>query len=83
MSESRDTFKYVLKNGHKIVYIGTSRNPDRRENEHKNDKKFTHMVIVGNRTTSSGAKKWEENRLKTYRKNHSGKNPKFNRSNSG
>lgn len=81
--DSRDTYKYVLKNGREIVYVGVSSNPPQRLEQHRQTKTFTHMIIVGRRTTRSAAETWERNRLATYRKNHGGNNPKFNSTNHG
>lgn len=80
---NRDTFKYVLKNYGEVVYVGITNDPDRRLEEHRSNKLFTSMVLVGNRTTLAAAKKWELERLATYRRNHGGRNPKYNQTNHG
>lgn len=76
---NRDTFKYELKRGREVVYVGITNNPDRRLDEHSKSKEFTHMNIVGNRTTRDGAQRWEQDRIKTYQKSHGGKGPRFNK----
>lgn len=43
----RDTYKYELTQGNKVVYVGITNNPERREAEHRQDKDFTTMRIVG------------------------------------
>ena len=44
----KDTYKYELHDGHKTVYVGTTKNPERREAEHRADgKDFTNMTIIG------------------------------------
>ena len=75
----RDTVTYELKQGRKVVYVGTTNNPERREAEHKSaGKKFTKMTLTSRKMTEAGAKKKESTRLETYRKNQ-GKNPKYNK----
>ena len=76
----RDHWRYELKNGHKIVYFGITDDPERRETEHKSERKrFKRMNIVGPAVTQETAEQWEEKRLETYRRNHNGKNPKYNK----
>lgn len=80
----RDTYNYNLKVGRKIVYKGTTNDPDRREDEHADSgKKFTHMQIVGRAKTPNGADKEETRQLKNYRGNNEGKNPKYNKKKNG
>ncbi len=75
----RDTVTYELKEGHKVVYRGTTNDPERREQEHKDaGKKFTGLNVTSRKMTEDGAKKKEAETLGTYRKNHCGKNPKYN-----
>ena len=64
----KDTYKYELHDGHKTVYVGTTKNPERREAEHRADgKDFTNMTIIGRPSTAEGAGKWEEDRIDTYK----------------
>lgn len=80
----RDTYNYNLKVGRKIVYKGTTNDPDRRLDEHaEGGKKFTHMQVVGRAKTTKGADKEETRQLKTYRSNNNGKNPKYNKKKNG
>lgn len=84
MTKKRDTVTYDLKNGPKIVYRGTTNDPERRESEHKADgKKFTKMVITSRKMTEDGAKQKESEALEIYRRNHGGKNPKYNKDTDG
>ena len=84
MATKRDTYRYRLKDGNKIVYIGTTNDPERRAREHIQQKhKFKTFEVVGPRVTEDSAKKWEDERLKTYRSGHKVKNPKYNKSDSG
>ena len=79
----RDTYKYELKDGKKVLSVGITNDPERREQEHKQNKEFGHMNIVGNRTTKEAAGSWEEKRIETYIKNHKGKTPPLNKNKSG
>ena len=60
MSKPRNMYKYYFKIGHKIVHGGITRDPDRREQEHKQKLPKGHIFKVGHRTTEDGARKWEE-----------------------
>lgn len=80
---SKDTNKYVLKQGNAIVYVGITDNPERREAEHRQDKNFDKMELVGRKSTRDGAERWEADRIETYMRNHAGKTPKYNQNTSG
>ena len=83
MPKKQDTVTYELKQGNKVVYVGTTNDPERREQEHSEDgKKFGHMNITSRRMTEEGAKKKETERIETYRKNQ-GENPKYNKDSDG
>ena len=80
----KDPYKYELHDGHKTVYVGTTINPERREEEHRaSGKEFTKMTIIGRPSTAEGAGKWEEERIDTYKRNHGGERPKYNQNDSG
>lgn len=79
----RNTEKYELKNGKKVVYVGVSKDAVERAKQHMNDKDFTHVKKVGRKTTREAAQKWERERLATYRKNHNGENPIYNKTDHG
>ncbi len=79
----RDTYKYELKQGNKVVYVGITNDPARREMEHRQDKNFDKMRIVGSASTLDGASQWETNRIQTYMKNHNGDTPLYNQNTSG
>jgi predicted GIY-YIG superfamily endonuclease len=75
----RDTVTYDLKRGAKIVYRGSSNEPERREQEHRDEgKRFTHMTVTSRRMTEDGAKEKEADSLESYRRSHGGKNPQYN-----
>lgn len=62
--KKKDTYKYELHDGHKTVYVGTTKDPKRREAEHRADgKEFTNMTIIGRSSTAEGAGMWEEERI--------------------
>lgn len=80
----RDTVTYDLKRRGKIVYRGTTDNPERRAQEHKDDgKRFTTMTVTSRKMTEDGAQKKEATALETYRKGHGGKNPLYNKDDDG
>ena len=83
MAKKRKTITYRLKDGRGTVYIGTTNNPERREEEHRDEgKRFTRMQITSRRMTEEGAETKEAEQLKDYRRNH-GKNPRYNKDSDG
>ncbi len=83
-SKPRDTVTYELRQGREVVYRGTTNDLERREREHRDaGKQFTSMTPTSRRMTSEGAKKKEAQQLDTYRRNHGGKNPKYNKDSDG
>jgi predicted GIY-YIG superfamily endonuclease len=81
--KERDTYRYILKDGNTIEYIGITNDPDRREKEHAKDKCFSKMEIVGPIVSRDTAEKWETERIETYSKNHGGKVPPANKTRNG
>lgn len=81
--EKRNTYKYELTKGNKVVYVGTTNDPERREMEHHQDKNFDKMRIIGNVSTPDGASQWETNRIQTYMDNHDGDTPLYNQNETG
>lgn len=57
----RDTYKYHIKQGNKILHRGITNDLDRRYSEHKqiygND---INIVQIGNRVTRDSALQWEQ-----------------------
>lgn len=83
MANKRDTVTYELREGNKIVYFGTSDDPERREQEHREaGKNFSKLKVTSRKMTEDSAKKKEAARLAIYRKNQ-GKNPKYNEDSDG
>jgi len=79
----RNTNKYTLIDGNEIVYVGTTNDPLRREAEHRRDKDFDKMNVIGRKCTQDSAEQWETERIQTYMKNHGGKTPKYNQNDTG
>ena len=59
MKRVRDTYKYHVKVGGKIVYRGITKNLERRGAEHKARRPSSHIAQVGRRTTREKALEWE------------------------
>lgn len=74
-----DYSRYELWNNRKLVYIGITNDPDRRIGEHGGEKDFSTMRVSGPKVSEGTARDWERDRLDTYRQNHGGKNPKYNK----
>ena len=84
MAKKRSTQTYRLKDGKKTVYIGTTNDSERREEEHKEEgKKFTKLEPTSRKMTEDGAKQKEGDQLETFRKGHRGENPKYNKDSDG
>lgn len=57
----RDTYKYHLKQGNRVIRSGITNNLDRREKEHQRELgNDVHIQQVGKRTTREGAREWEK-----------------------
>ena len=65
----RDTYKYHLKAGGKIVHRGITNDLDRREAEHQEKFPGAEIRQVGRRTTREAGLRWErEGGKRPYRK---------------
>ena len=65
VAPKRDTYKYHLKKGNKIIRSGITNDLDRREKELKRDHgRDTHVHQVGKRTTREAAREWEKKQRK-------------------
>lgn len=60
MGKKRDTYKYYLKVGNKIVHGGITQDLEQREREHLRKWPKGHIVQVGRCTTEEAARKWEK-----------------------
>ena len=68
MAKTRNTYKYHLKEGNKIVHRGITYDLNRREVEHQEKFPGTYIEQVGHRTTRTSALKWERTSSKNYLK---------------
>ena len=59
MAAPRDTYRYTLRQGNKIVYRGITSDPERRASEHKSNGQPGKMHIEGPRVTRERALRWE------------------------
>ena len=59
MSRKRDTYKYQVKVGGRIIYRGITNDIERRGAEHKARRPSSHITQVGRRTTRDKALEWE------------------------
>jgi len=59
MAEERDTYKYHVKIGKKIVYRGITKDLERRGAQHKARRPNSHIVQIGQRATRKRALDWE------------------------
>ena len=59
MEKARDTYKYHLKIGNKVVYRGITNDLRRREAEHQERFHGSRLEQVGRKTTRDSALKWE------------------------
>lgn len=77
-------FRYEPRKNRKIIYVGITDNPKRRTSQHdRESKRFNTMNVVGPAVTQNSVEKWEQNRLESYRRNHGGKNPLYNKTDEG
>ena len=83
-TKKRDTFTYNLNDNRKVVYKGKGKDLEDIEKRHRDDgKKFKSITKTSPMMTDEGAKKKEEKALETFRKSHGGKNPKYNKTDTG
>ena len=84
MAKKRDTQTYALYEGNEKVYIGTTDDLKRREQQHRDDgKKFSRAEPTSRCMTPDSAKRREADQLKTYRQGHRGQNPRYNKTSDG
>ena len=60
MGKKRDTFKYQVRVGRKIVHGGITNDLDRREQEHQQKWPKAKVTKVGRITTEEAARDWEK-----------------------
>lgn len=77
--QPRDTHTYDLMKGNRVVYKGITNDPERREAEHRREgKDFDGLTLTSPRLTRRAAKEREAQELDAYRRNHRGRNPRYN-----
>ena len=59
MIAERNTYKYHLKKGHKVVHRGITYDLARREAQHQERYPGSHIQPIGRRITHEAALKWE------------------------
>ena len=64
----RDTYKYYVKKGDKIVHRGITNDLNRREAEHQERFPGTKLIPEGRRVTREAALKWERQGGKRFYK---------------
>ena len=57
----RDTYKYHLKNGKRIVHRGITNDLNRREQEHQAEYPEAQIRQIGRKTTRKAVLEWERN----------------------
>ena len=65
MPEPRDTYRYHLKEGNKIIHTGITEDLARREAEHQQERPNSHIVQQGPRVTHESGLKWEAEQRKS------------------
>ena len=60
MGKPRDTIKYLVKIGNRVVDGGITKDLERREGERQREYPGSHLFKVGNRTTEEAARDWEK-----------------------
>jgi len=84
MRKPRDTHVYHLFHGREKVYTGLSSDLERRtEDHHRAGKEFSRVEIDGPARTRASAERREAEALDTYRRNHGGLNPRYNKTRDG
>lgn len=76
----RNTHRYILRDGRRIVQFGITNGALDRAAEHlRTGKRFTTMHIVGPAVTRDVALDWERDRIDGYQRTHGGQKPRYNK----
>lgn len=59
---TRDTYKYQVRVGRKIVHGGITKDLERRETEHQQKWPKAKLTQVGRRTMEEAAREWEKDK---------------------
>ena len=76
---SRNTHRYVLREGRDIVMYGITDDPGGREAEHQRKHPRAVMTIERPAVTREAALAWERARIEQYCQAHGGRRPKYNK----
>lgn len=69
MEKERETYKYHMKQGKKVVHRGITYDLERREAQHQEEYPDSSIDQVGRKTTREAALKWErEGGKRSYKK---------------
>lgn len=80
----RNTYRYNLRNGNRIVYKGITNDLERRTAEHLADgMDFSRVEKVGPTETRETDEAWEADSIDQYKQNHQGKRPLYSKNDSG
>jgi len=81
----RDKYRYKVRDEeHRIVYIGSSKDPAERAEQHlRGGKDFATVRGPSHPVTSESARNWEREQIEKYKKGHCGKRPKYNKTDWG
>ena len=83
-SRRRSVRGYTIRGKYgRVNYVGVTNNPTRRASEHSRAGKRGAMKVETRAMSRESARRWESRKLGVYRRNHAGKNPRFNRTRSG
>ncbi len=76
----RNTHKYILRDGRRLVQLGITNGALDRATEHlRARKRFTTMYVLGPAVTRDSALDWERDRTQGYQRTHRGRRPRHNR----
>jgi hypothetical protein len=76
----RNTHRYVLRDGRRIVQFGITNGALDRAAEHlRAGKRFTSMGVVGPAVTRDSALDWERDQIESYQRTHRGRRPRYNK----
>ena len=78
MAKRRNTYNYNLWDGSRKVYEGISNDPEVREQQHRQDKKFTRIEVRKPAVCRDTALEREQEAVERYRRSHGGRSPKYN-----
>ena len=63
---NRNTYRYTMREGNRIIKYGITKDPDRREIENLRDGSGDKMRIEGSRVSEQSARDWERLKIDAY-----------------